>query len=218
MRRLLFCLAFSIQSLSAAYQARNFDQLLGHVPGISDDVLKLHFKLYQGYVANTNTVLDEIAKLEQDNKSKTPFYAGLKRILGWEFDGMRLHEFYFENLGRSELDPKSGLALAINDQFGSLEKWKDDFEATGLIRGIGWAALYQDPNSKKLINMWINEHDTGHLAGGTPLLLMDVWEHAYITQYGTDRAAYIKAFFDNINWDAVSKRYEEKNQVKGSKS
>jgi Fe-Mn family superoxide dismutase len=211
MRRLFFCFAFSLQTLTAAYQAKNFDPLLGHVPGIADDVLRMHFKLYQGYVNNTNILLDEIEKLEQDNKSKTPFYAGLKRILGWEFDGMRLHEFYFENLGRSDLDPQSPLAQALKEHFGSIDKWKENFVATGLIRGIGWAALYQDPISKKLINIWINEHDTGHLAGGTPLLLMDVWEHAYITQYGTERAAYIKAFFDNINWDVVSKRFNEKN-------
>lgn len=209
MRRLLFCLAFSLQSLSAVYQAKNYDYLLGHLPGISDDVLKVHFKLYQGYVTNTNTLMDELAKLAADNKGKTPYYAGLKRMFGFEWDGMRLHEFYFDNLGRSDLDPKSNLAKALNNQFGSLDKWKEDFVATGSIRGVGWAALYQDPESKDLFNVWINEHQTNHLPAGDPLLLMDVWEHAYIAQYGTDRAAYIKAFFDNINWEVVTKRFDK---------
>lgn len=208
MRRFLVGFALAIQSLTAAYEAKNFDGLLGHVSGISDEVLQMHFKLYKGYVSNTNLLLDELNQLQQENKEKTPYFAGLKRILGWEFDGMRLHELYFENLGQVNLDPNSPLAKAINEQFGSLDKWKDNFVATGLIRGVGWAALYKDPISGKLVNFWINEHDTGHLAGGSPLLLMDVWEHAYITQYGTDRAQYIKAFFDNINWDVVSKRFD----------
>lgn len=212
MRRFLVGCVLAIQSLTAAYEPRNFDSLLGKVTGISDDVLKMHFKLYKGYVTNTNLLLDELNVIQQEGKDKTPYFAALKRILGWEFDGMRLHELYFENLGKSDFDPNSAIGKVLVEQFGSYDKWKENFVATGLIRGIGWAALYQDPISQKLVNFWINEHDTGHLAGGDPLLIMDVWEHAYITQYGTDRAQYIKAFFDNINWEVVNQRYQNRRQ------
>lgn len=218
MRKLLVFIVslLAIQPINSVYEARNFDSLIGHLPGIEDDALRMHFKLYQGYVTNSNLLLEELSKLGADGKSKSPYYAGLKRILGWEMDGMRLHEFYFENLGKSDLDLNGEFVQAIKDQYGSLEKWQNDFVATGLIRGVGWAVLYQDPVSKKLINMWINEHDTGHLAGGTPILIMDVWEHAYMTQYGTDRAAYIKAFIDNINWGVVNRRFNQVNQPNGN--
>ena len=121
---------------------------------------------------------------------------------------MKLHELYFENLGaQTALDRNTAFFQAILKDFGSFEQWKKEFIATGLMRGIGWAILYRDPQNGRLINVWINEHDLGHLAGGDPLLVMDVFEHAYITQYGLDRTKYIGAFFDNINWSEVVKRY-----------
>jgi Fe-Mn family superoxide dismutase len=121
---------------------------------------------------------------------------------------MRLHELYFENLGGHDaLDKADPLFQKIVKDFGSWEAWKKSFVSTGLIRGIGWVILYSDPQTGRLINTWINEHDLGHLAGGAPLLVMDVFEHAYITQYGLDRAKYISAFFDNIHWEKVSQRY-----------
>ena len=78
-----------------------------------------------------------------------------------------------------------------------------------MIRGVGWSVLYQDPIEGRLINTWIGEHQIGHLAGGTPLLIMDVWEHAFMLDYGTDRMAYIKAFFNNVNWEAAAERYQK---------
>ena len=123
---------------------------------------------------------------------------------------MRLHEFYFDNLGgKDALDKSAPLYQRIAKDFGSYDAWKKNFIATGLIRGIGWVILYRDPQTGRLFNTWINEHHVGHLAGGAPLLVMDVFEHAYITQYGLDRAKYISAFFDNIDWAKVGKRYNE---------
>lgn len=195
----------------APYQAKNFDYLLGKVKELDDALLKMHFKLYEGYVKNTNDVLQKIQNLNQQGQSKTPEFAGLKRILGWECDGMLLHEYYFENLGGSKpLDANNPLALKIVSDFGSYEQWKADFISTGLMRGIGWVVAYIEPKSGRLINQWINEHDLGHLAGGTPILVMDVFEHAYITQFALDRNKYIEVFFNNINWDTVSKRFKEK--------
>jgi len=135
-------------------------------------------------------------------------YQALKRRFGWEFDGMRLHEYYFENLGgKKPLDRSSALYRIIVRDFGSFENWKQDFIATGMMRGIGWSILYLDPRADRLFNTWINEHDLGHLAGGNLILVMDVWEHAYMPQYGLDRAKYIDSFFKNIDWEVVSTRF-----------
>jgi len=168
----------------------------------------MHFKLYQGYVKNTNTLVEKIGALSKGGQDRSSEYAGLKRMFGWEFDGMRLHEYYFENLGGSgKIDQEGALYQSLVDHFGSYEKWKQDYQATGLIRGIGWVILYKDNKTGKLFNCWINEHDLGHLSGCTPIVVMDVWEHAYITEYGLDRAAYIGSFFNNLNWKVAEERY-----------
>lgn len=189
------------------YKEKDFDSLLGKIQGLNDDLLKMHFKLYKGYVSNTNALLKKIADLDTRGENRTPEYAGLKHMFGWEFDGMLLHEYYFGNLGKSEpLSEDSLLLKKMKENYGSFENWKSDFIATGLMRGIGWVIAYIEPIEGRLINVWINEHDLGHLAGGKPLLVMDVFEHAYITQYGLDRAKYIDVFFENINWKEVSDR------------
>jgi len=188
-----------------AYTAKDYSALIG-LPGFSETLLKNHFTLYQGYVTNTNKVLDTLEAMLKDGKAGTPEYAELKRRLGWEFDGMRLHEFYFENLGAQPLARDGALAHKLAAEFGSYENWEKDFKATGAMRGIGWTILYQDPVNGKLINFWINEHDVAHPAGCTPLLIMDVFEHAFMIDYGLKRADYIAAFFSNINWPAVEAR------------
>jgi Fe-Mn family superoxide dismutase len=189
-----------------AFEAQDFSKLKG-MKGFSDKALDLHFALYQGYVKNTNLLWEEMKKLAEQNQAGTPAYAELKRRFGWEFDGMRLHELYFGNLGGKEPPaPESNLMKKIEANFGSFEKWAADFKATGALRGIGWVVLYEDPKSGRLFNVWINEHDVGHLAGGQPLLVMDVFEHAYLPDYGLQRGEYIQAFFDNIDWKAVAGR------------
>jgi len=188
------------------YTAKDFSRLLG-TPGFSDTLLKNHFTLYQGYVTNTNKVLDILGLMARDGKTGTPEYAELKRRLGWEFNGMRLHELYFGNLGgRAALDPGGPLGRRIVEQYGDVESWEKDFRATGAMRGVGWTVLYQDPSNGRLINFWINEHDVSHPAGGQPLLIMDVFEHAYMTDYGLKRADYIEAFFKAVDWAAVGAR------------
>ncbi len=189
-----------------AYSAKDYSGLIG-MQGFSETLLKNHFTLYQGYVTNTNKVIDTIEQLLKDGKQGTPEYAELKRRLGWEFNGMRLHELYFENLGGKDGINKDGkLAKKLTESFGSYENWEKDFRATGAMRGIGWTILYQDNANNRLINFWINEHDVAHPAGCTPLLIMDVFEHAFMLDYGLKRADYIEAFFKNINWDAVETR------------
>ncbi len=190
------------------YISRNYDKLLG-ATGLSDQLLKNHFTLYQGYVTNTNKVINRLASILKEDGMGSPEYAELKRRFGWEWNGMRLHENYFDNLtnGGNSLDIDSTLSKAIVADFGSIENWEKDFKATGMLRGIGWTALYLDPESKRLFNTWINEHEIGHISGGTLLLIMDVFEHAFMIDYGLKRADYIEAFFKNIDWKAVSKRF-----------
>ncbi|MFC1724730.1 superoxide dismutase [candidate division KSB1 bacterium] len=176
--------------------------------GFSDNLLKNHFKLYSGYVANTNKVLDKLNIMLKEGKTKEYEYAELKRRLGWEFNGMRLHELYFGNLGgNGELRSGTKIYKKIALDFGNFEYWKQDFVSTGSMRGIGWVVLYYDKTGDRLINMWINEHDVGHPAGCVPLLVMDVFEHAFISDYGLAKTKYIEAFFENINWQAVEKRF-----------
>lgn len=188
------------------YAPKDYTKLVG-MEGFSETILKNHFTLYQGYVTNTNKVLDTLDQMTKDGKTALPEFAELKRRLGWEFNGMRLHEYYFENLGSKSGISKDGKAAkAIAASFGSVEAWEKDFRATGAMRGIGWVVLYQDTSSNRLINFWVNEHDTAHPAGCNPLLIMDVFEHAYMLDYGLKRADYIEAFFKNINWSAVDAR------------
>jgi len=189
-----------------AYTAKDYAKLIG-MEGFSETLLKNHFTLYQGYVTNTNKVLDILSEMLKNDKAGTPEFAELKRRLGWEFNGMRLHEYYFENLGGKAAFDKAGkLAKKMAEDFGSYEAWEKDFKATGGMRGIGWVALYQDITNGKLINFWINEHDVSHPAGCNLLLIMDVFEHAFMIDYGLKKAEYIGAFFKNINWPAVESR------------
>ena len=188
------------------YAAKDFSQLLG-MEGFSEAILKNHFALYQGYVTNTNKLMDMLGQMLKDGKMSSPEYAELKRRLGWEFNGTRLHEYYFENLGgKGGLDRTGKLFKKISEDFGSFETWEKDFKATGMMRGIGWTILYQDSLTGRLINFWVNEHDVGHPAGCTPILILDVFEHAFMIDYGLKRADYIEAFFKNINWKAAEGR------------
>ena len=189
-----------------AYTAKDFGNLVG-MEGFSETLLKNHFTLYQGYVTNTNKLMDALTAMLKEGKVGTPEYAELKRRMGFEFNGMRLHEYYFGNLGgKGALDESGKLGRKLAEDFGSYEDWEKDFRGTGTMRGIGWTILYQDNITGKLMNQWINEHETGHPAGCIPILVMDVFEHAFIADYGLKRADYIEAFFKNINWTLVESR------------
>lgn len=191
------------------YQAMNFEKLLG-TEGFSNQLLNNHFTLYNGYVTNTNKLMDELAELEKQGKAGTPQFAEMKRRFGWEFDGMRLHELYFGNMakGGAAADKNSKLFAKIAEDFGSFENLEKQFKAVGAMRGIGWTLLYYDSTGNQLITAWINEHDSGHLAATTPILIMDVFEHAFMVDYGLKRADYIEAFFKAIDWTVVAKRFD----------
>ena len=199
-------LAQSGGQTAAPYAPKDYGKLLG-MEGFSETLLKNHFTLYQGYVTNTNRLIDTLNRMRKEGNTNTPEYAELKRRFGWEFNGMRLHEYYFENLGgKGELDGTGKLFKKISEDFGSFDAWEKDFKAVGAMRGIGWAILYQDPANGRLMNVWINEHDMGHPAGCMPILILDVFEHAFMIDYGLRRADYIGAFFKNIHWKSAEGR------------
>lgn len=197
-----------------SYQAKNYDRLLG-TPGFSDTLLKNHFTLYQGYVTNTNKLIETLSKTTPGS----PEYGEMKRRFGWEWCGMRLHELYFDNMTKEKqtFSADTSLGKKITEDFGSFENWAKDFKGTGAIRGIGWALLYYDKQADKLLNVWINEHDTGHLTTSTPLLIMDVFEHAFMIDYGLKRADYIEAFFNAICWRTVGARLKEAKPLPAAK-
>lgn len=192
------------------YKSSDYGHLFG-MSGFSRQLLENHFALYQGYVDHTNELLKALSAM--DKNAKSPEYAELKRRLGWEFNGMRLHELYFENLGGQNLLEKCPFQKATEKEFGSFSGWEADFTATGALRGIGWAILYRDTTGA-LINTWIDQHDSGHLTGCSPILVLDVFEHAFLLDYGMNRGEYIKAFMKNVNWKIISERYDAANQVK----
>lgn len=189
------------------FSPQNFDHLLG-TPGFSDKALQTHFTLYQGYVTNTNKLSDELKKLAETDQLATPYFAEMKRRMGWEFNGMRLHELYFGNLKNGGATLASGSALhnKISQDFGTFDHWQKEFQATGAMRGIGWAVLCYDRLADKLFNVWVNEHDVGHLAGTTPIVVLDVFEHAFLIDYGTKRADYIAAFMKALDWKKAEER------------
>ena len=193
------------------YQPINFDHLLG-TPGFSDTLLKNHFTLYQGYVTNTNKLIDLLTAMVKEGKIGTPEYAELKRRFGWEFNGMRLHELYFGNMTKNikALDKNSQFSKQVSQDFGSYDNWEKDFKGSGAMRGIGWVISYFDPQSNQIFNVWVNEHDLGHLSGTIPLVIMDVFEHAYMIDYGLKKLDYIEAFFKAIDWDVINKRLSYK--------
>jgi Fe-Mn family superoxide dismutase len=194
----------------AEYTAKNYDGLLG-IEGLSDALLKNHFTLYQGYVTNTNKLAQRLSELASKGETSTPEYAELKRRFGWEFDGMRLHEYYFENLSKAARPCRDGSRLQdkLKQDFGGVEAWEKDFRGAAALRGIGWVILYYDRQGDRLFNAWVNEHDCGHLAGCAPILVMDVFEHAFMLDYGTKRPGYIDAFFKKVDWGTLERRFED---------
>ena len=202
-------------SETGSYKARQFN--LSGLKGISDQTLEMHFKLYEGYVKETNNLTERITEFISDgnvDQDEMPAYSELTRRLGFEYNGMVLHEYYFDNLqrGGGTGDPAqtAQFVKAAEASFGSYNIWKADFVGIGKMRGVGWAICYQNPNNGRLSNHWITLHETGNVAGFNPILVMDVWEHAFLLDYKpAERPKYIEAFFSNIAWDMVENRLKK---------
>jgi len=178
--------------MTTSFKARSFP--LSGLTGISDKTLEMHFGLYEGYVKETNQITEQLAELAKAGKAaKNPVYAEMNRHLGYEYGGMILHEYYFENLApKGKGKPSAQLTKALEDTFGSFETWKADFMAVGGTRGVGWAVLFRDPITGRMTNQWITLHEQGVPAGYSPILVMDAWEHAFLLDYKpSERAKYI---------------------------
>jgi superoxide dismutase, Fe-Mn family len=175
--------------------------------GISEDQIDQHWDLYKGYVKNTNELMAELGQVERG----TRHWSEVKRRAAFELDGVVLHERYFENLkAGTHLRPQGQLARSLAASWKSVDDWRADFTATGQMRGVGWAILYFDATTSQLFNWWVGDHEHGHPAGWTPILVMDVWEHAYMVDHGASgRKEYVEAFMENVNWDIVERRFED---------
>lgn len=199
------------------YTAKKWD--LSGLQGISDATLEMHFGLYEGYVKNTNTLiqlLDE-ARNAGSAAGSDPKFAELVRRLGWEFNGMRLHEYYFDNLRAGGNEPGSGsLYDVLGESFGDFESWKKDFFAIGGMRGVGWAIAFYDPATGQIVNQWVEQHQNGNVAGTIPIVVMDCWEHAFIRDYKpSERGKYVEAFYANLNWQACESRLAQGRALAG---
>jgi len=189
-----------------AYQAQEHLKPRG-LTGISDQQIEQHWHLYEAYVKNTNELLEEIETAQHGSR----VWGELKRRLGFEFNGMVLHEYYFANLAAGgTLSPGSELATALAEGWGDIPKWREDFAQTAAMRGVGWVILYHDPLDGGLFNWWVSDHEVNHPAGLHPILVLDVFEHAWMVDYGAgEKDKYVKAFLENVSWEVVEQRFKD---------
>lgn len=191
------------------YQERTFS--ISGLTGLSDRQISEHLKLYAGYVKNVNLIESELNRLMEDSAKNAVELSELKRRYAFEWNGMRLHELYFDALGNaSSLSEGSGLKTAITNRWGSFDAWLAQFKAMGVMRGIGWVLLVNDTEADMLQTIWVSDHELGNLAGAQVILAMDVWEHAYLLDYPpAGRKDYIEAFFANLNWNTIENRWNK---------
>lgn len=193
-----------------AYQPQTFD--LPALQGISPKQLEVHLKLYQGYVTFLNKLEEVKADLMKDTEKNAYALGEVNRRLGFEFDGMRMHEYYFSQWGKgaAPLATDSKLSQALAAQYGDLSKWENEFKAVGMTRGIGWTILYYDERGGRFFNAFVGDHELGQFVNTPVILAMDMWEHAYMVDYvPAEKKNYIDAFFQNLNWNVPQSRFEQ---------
>ena len=194
--------------MDETFTAKTFN--IPKLEGISEKNIEEHLKLYKGYVTNTNLVLNKIKEYEKDSVGNAYILNELHRRFAFEFDGMRNHEYYFSSLsdGKKEINKSGELYKAIETEFGSFENWMTQFKSMALTRGIGWVILYHDKQTKHLMNQWVDEQHLGHLTGLSPILCLDMWEHAYYLDYiPAEKKKYVEVFFENLNWEVVEENF-----------
>ncbi len=190
------------------YTERKFT--LGDLTGISAKTIEEHLKLYSGYVKNTNLILDSIASMSSDADKNALAISEAQRRFGFEFDGMRNHEYYFEQFegGAKQLSADSELGKTIATEWGSFDAWMARFKTLAMTRGVGWAILYKDETNGRLLNSWVEEQHLGHLTGLKVILALDMWEHSYMLDYvASEKKKYVEAFFANLNGSVVESRF-----------
>jgi len=190
---------------SKKYTPVDFTYLLGKGTGFDDALLKIHFQLYNGLVGATNKAVEDIHNFSKNGVKDMVIYSSLQKQFSLFFNGMRLHEMYFGVMSGENMNKMNeGLKQEINKSFGSFDKWRKNFIETGTIPGVGFVALVRDNSTSNLMNIWINEFNIGELIGVDILLVMDMWEHAYIAEFGLNLKKYSETFLANVNWSVVS--------------
>lgn len=191
------------------YQAKDFSYLLG-MKGLSNKLLQQHFALYQGYVKQTNTMSALLVEALEKNPFSPLEYSSLKKCFSFEYNGMKLHELFFSNLTKTKKNLNTGeLLTQINQDFGSFESWLSEISKTALTRGIGWVVCYFDKTQNRLFTAWVESHEKGNLEASEAILVIDLWEHAYINDYGIQRQEYMNAILSSIDWDVVEERFKK---------
>jgi superoxide dismutase, Fe-Mn family len=194
------------------FEERKFN--IPELKGISAKNIEEHLKLYAGYVKHANLILEKLPEYEgyiKEDPGASYTITLLQRRFSFEFDGMRNHEYYFSHFegGPQELSPESELRKAIEEEFGSFDSWLTSFKALALTRGVGWAILYFDPQTKRLLNGWVDEQHFGHLTGLQPVLALDMWEHSFVADYQpSGKKQYVEDFFENLNWQSCEENFK----------
>lgn len=190
------------------YKAAPFD--LPEIKGLSEKQITAHIGLYEGYVKHINHLREQIHDLLEADKEKYAYAVmELRRRLGFEFNGMRMHEYYFRQFegGGTEADQNGALTKAVSEKYGSWEGFIEHFTTVGMSRGIGWTLLCQDPEGDTVHTAWVTDHELGQLGGLPVILAMDMWEHAFMVDYlPSEKKSYIEAFLAATNWSVAEKR------------
>lgn len=193
------------------YSARTFD--IPELKGLSKKQIEVHLALYEGYVKHTNLITDTIKQLRETDAAANAFIINeLRRRLGFEFDGMRMHEYYFEQFegGAEAADDESALVRAACEKYGSWSEYIAHLKEVAGTRGIGWVVTYFDKVGSTLHTAFVNDHELGQLAGLPIILAIDLWEHAFMVDYvPAEKKSYVEAFLDNVNWMVVNERFAE---------
>jgi superoxide dismutase, Fe-Mn family len=192
------------------YTARIF--ALPTLDGLSAEQIDVHLALYQGYVKHTNLILETIKTLRDEDAEKHAFVINeLRRRLGFEFDGMRMHEYYFEQFegGPMVASGEGNLRTASDAKYGSWDGFIGHLKEVAGTRGIGWVVVYFDKEGGTLHTAWVDDHQLGQLSGLPVILAMDLWEHAYMVDYKpAEKKSYVEAFLANVNWSIAEKRFD----------
>ncbi len=188
------------------YSAKKFN--FGALSGISQKQLDVHLKLYEGYVKFINVLDEKQAEFLKDSEKHAYELGEITRRVGFEWNGMRMHEYYFSQWEGTPTPFSNTLETALVAQYGSLEAWMARFRGVSMMRGIGWAVLSYDVEGKQFVNHFVADHELGQLNGLATILALDMWEHAYMVDYTpAEKSKYVDAFFQNLNGSVVSNRF-----------
>lgn len=188
------------------YTPKTFD--IPELDGISKQTIDEHIGLYNGYVKHANLIREKIAAYSNDPDNNTYAIGEMQRRFGFEFGGMRNHEYYFTQFeGGATALPGGSLKQMMESQWGSVEAWTERFMKIAMTRGVGWAMLYIDLQTNQLVETWVDEQHLGQLADLDIVLALDMWEHSYMLDYPpSQKKSYVEAFFRNLNWEVVARR------------